>query len=163
MKNASVTGVMSLVFGSLLLAGCSGNTAQLDEARSYLEKVETLTASLENAGTTFETAMSKEGDIDQVAIGSLLGTLQSTIDNLQAIQVEDAEIRASHRVLIQGVQTFRTAVDQLLAAAKDPASAPDDLEKQLDDKMANADRKIDEWAQGIAKLLPADEAEELLE
>lgn len=144
-----------------LLAACGANN-QLAEVHAYLTQVQPIGESLNKEGEAFTTAMQKEGAPDQVALGSIHGSLQTSLDTLKGVTVTDPALKAAHDHLLKGITELQEGVDTLVAILKDPATAPADFETALDAKMTSASKELDDWKQGIAALLPEAERADFL-
>lgn len=153
-----VLGLLSLS----LFAGCAGESSQLKELHSYLDQVKPIGESLNKEGEAFTQAMQAEGAPDQVALGSIHGSLQTSLDTLGGVTVTDPALKAAHEHLLTGIKELQGGVDQLVLVLKDPASAPADFETQMDAKMAGAGKEIDLWKEAIAALLPEAERADFL-
>lgn len=155
MKRSFAAVVLGAAVLSIAMAGCTpGESAQLIEVRGYIEKIQPISDSLEKEGTAFETAMSQEGAPDAAALGSIRGSLQTSIDTLKDIAVTDPKIKEAHAHLIAGITALQSAVGQLVAILATPDSAPPDFDQQLEAQMSIADTEIDLWMTSIAAMLP---------
>ncbi len=142
---------------TVLTVGCA--SSQQQEAQSYAARVLPIAESLSTEADAFDVAMSNPGAPDQAALGSIRGSLQSSVDALNAIEIQDPEIKAAHAHLIAGVEQLRDTVDMVIAAVKNPAAAPADLEAQVDAMVQKANVEIDTWQANLESLFPEEETE----
>ncbi|HRH93712.1 MAG TPA: hypothetical protein PKV72_04250 [Candidatus Peribacteria bacterium] len=147
--------------GLSLLAACGANN-QLAEVHAYLTQVQPIGESLNKEGEAFTVAMQQEGAPDQVALGSIHGSLQTSLDTLKGVTVADPALLTAHEHLLKGIAELQEGVDALVAVLKDPTTAPADFETSLDAKMTSASKELDEWKQGVAALLPEGERADFL-
>ncbi len=157
------TATLSLCALTIALCGCSsGESAQLTEVRSYALQVAPVASSLETQAGVFEQAMSAGGAPDVSALVTMQASLQTSIDALKAIETEDAALTEAHGHLVHGVETLKSAVDDLVGALNDPMNIPADFETTVTAKTDAAMKEITESQEALALLLPEDERAEFL-
>lgn len=152
---------LPIVFLSVTLAACSSAPTQEEQAYDYLEAVQPVVESLESESDLFDTLMSETEEIDQVAIGSMMGSLKSSIATLEAVQITDPLLQEANGHLIGGVRGYLETLEWLAQAVKDPVKAlAEDFESGIDERIAKADAELERWEELIDSVLPDEELDD---
>lgn len=147
--------IRSLVPAALTLAitlsACGGN-AQHEAVRTYINQVDPIITGFQTQAEKL--VDSSSNDVD--AMKAAAQTLQQTIDSLSAVQPSDPAIAAAHTHLVQAPKHMQEAVELLLDAVENPASAPEDLEQQVNVLLAKAQEETNTYFTAMKPLLPED-------
>lgn len=151
-KSASMIGA-----SLLLLAACGANPEHV-AMKAYLSSAHEIASSLEDAGSKFESIMTSEANplamsegaktqLDAIITG--LKTAQSTVASLP---VPDA-LKDVHPLLSDSLGNMLSAMETVVAVAKDPTKAESLMDASLETKVETGQKQADEYMSKLESVL----------
>lgn len=161
MRFRSTTLLLCAASLGVLLSNCSNQSAQVSEVQLYLGQVRPVTQALGRASASFSASVGT--DTTPGTMERLKTTLEGTLADLDAISVNNPDVRKAHDYLMRANRNYIEAIGLVDAALKNPQDSSISVLKN--DVQLHIDRATSDilaWRQIIASTLSPDERAEFL-